>query len=111
VVPQLARSRRRRALEKPLALLGRQPVPETNADPPHPRHATNTGCQFGTQEAGVGRLVRDAPAGSEPKIDRGRLADSFIDRPFRRRLSRRLGWPFTVSPQSCIIRSGHQRYS
>src|SRR5260370_1012327 len=52
--------------------LGERPVPETHADSSHPLHATNTGCQFGTQEAGVGRLVRDAPDGSKPKVDRGR---------------------------------------
>jgi len=40
-------------------------------DPPHPFHATDACGQFGTQEAGVGRLVRHAPDGSEPKVDRG----------------------------------------
>jgi hypothetical protein len=34
--------------------------------------ATNPGGQFRTQEAGVGRLVRDAPNGREPEVDRGR---------------------------------------
>jgi hypothetical protein len=52
-------------------LLRRQPVSEANADSPHPLHATNPGCQFRTEEAGVGRLVRDAPHGGQSKIDRG----------------------------------------
>ena len=72
VIPQLARGRGHRALEEPAALLSRQPVSEANTNPAHPLHATNTGCQFRTQEAGVGRLVRDAPDGSKPKVDRGR---------------------------------------
>src|SRR5882762_7101674 len=54
-------TRRGRTLEEPPALLGCKPVPESDADPPHPRHSTNTGRQFGTQKTGVCCLVRDAP--------------------------------------------------
>jgi hypothetical protein len=42
------------------------------ADAPHPLHPTDTRRQFWTQEAGIGRLVRDAPDGGQPKVDRGR---------------------------------------
>jgi len=69
---QLARGRWRRAFQEPPALLRGQPVPEANAYPPHALHATNAGGQFGAQEAGVGCLIRNAPYGSEPKVDRGR---------------------------------------
>jgi hypothetical protein len=35
-------------------------------------HATNARCQLRTQEARVSRFVRDAPNGSQAKVDRGR---------------------------------------
>jgi hypothetical protein len=52
-------------------LFWRQPVSETNADPPHAFDATNAGGQFGTQEARVGRFVGDASNGRESKVDCG----------------------------------------
>jgi len=79
VIAQVARSRGCRAPEEPPALLRRQPVSEANTDPPHSLHPTNTGCQFRTQEAGVGRLVRDAPDGSEPKIDCSRRVSALFE--------------------------------
>jgi hypothetical protein len=66
--PPEAASRNRKAA----ALLRRQPVPEAHADPAHPFHATDTRCQFGTEEACVGSLVGDAPNGGEPEVARGR---------------------------------------
>jgi hypothetical protein len=39
----------------------------------------DTGRQFGTQEAGVGRLVRDAPDGGQPTIDRGRRISALFE--------------------------------
>jgi len=47
--------------------------------PPHSRHATNTGRQLGTQEAGVGRLVCDAPDGGQSEIDRGRCVSTLLE--------------------------------
>src|SRR5882762_1414981 len=67
----MARARRGRTLEEPPALLGCKPVPESDADPPHPLHSTNSGRQFGTQKTGVCCLVRDAPNGGQPKISCG----------------------------------------
>ena len=79
MIPQLARGRRRRALEEPPALFRCQPIPEAHADPPHPFDSTNTGRQFGTQETSVGRLVRDAPDGGQAKIDRGRRISALFE--------------------------------
>ena len=79
VIPQLARGQRRRALEEPPALLRRQPVSEAHADAPHSFHSTDTRRQFGTQEAGIGRLVGDAPDGGQPKIDRGRRISALFE--------------------------------
>ena len=47
-------------------MLRRQPVSETNTDPPYTLHAADTRGQFGAQESSVGRLVRNAPDGSQP---------------------------------------------
>jgi hypothetical protein len=71
MVAKLAPCSRRPPFKKPSSLLRRQPVSEPNADPPHSPDASNTCGEFRTEEAGVGRLVRDAPNGSEPKVDRG----------------------------------------
>ena len=79
VVPQLARGRRRRGLEQPPALLRRQPVSEAHADPPHALHPTNTGGQLGTQQPGVGGLVRDASDRGQPQIDRGRRISALFE--------------------------------
>jgi hypothetical protein len=78
VIPQFARGQRRRALEEPPALLRRQPVSEAHADAPHSLHSTDTGRQFGTQKAGVGRLVGDAPNRGQSKIDGGRRISSLF---------------------------------
>ena len=56
-----------------------QPVSKTNTDPPHSLHAADTGRQFGTQEPRVGRLVRDAPDGGQPKIDRSRCVSALFE--------------------------------
>jgi hypothetical protein len=45
----------------------------------NPLHPTDTGRQLGTQETGVGRLVRDAPDGGQPKIDRGRRISALFE--------------------------------
>ena len=45
------------------ARLSGQPVSEANTDPPYTFDAADTRRQFWTQEASVGRLVRDAPDG------------------------------------------------
>jgi len=79
VVPQLAHCRRHRTLEEPPALLRRQPVSEAHTEPPHSLDATDPGGQFRTQEAGVGRLVRDAPDGGQSKIDRGRPVSALFE--------------------------------
>jgi hypothetical protein len=71
VVPQLAGRRRCLALEKPSALISRQPVPQPHSDWPHASHAADAGRQLWTQEAGVGSLVRHAANRGEPKVDRG----------------------------------------
>jgi hypothetical protein len=67
MISQITRGRRHATSQEPSALLRRQPVSEANTDPPHSLDATNSGCQFRTQQAAVGRLVRDASDGSEPK--------------------------------------------
>jgi hypothetical protein len=54
LVPELARGRRRDAFEKPPALLRCQPVSQPDANAPHARDPTNTGCQFGAQKTRVG---------------------------------------------------------
>jgi hypothetical protein len=72
VVAKLAHRSRRPAFKKPSSLLRRQPVSEANSDPPYSLDASNTCRQLRTEKTGVGRLVRDAPNGSEPKVDRGR---------------------------------------
>jgi hypothetical protein len=56
-----------------------QPVSEANADSAYSLHATNPGCQFRTEEAGVRRLVRDAPHGGQSKIDRGRCVIALFE--------------------------------
>jgi len=60
-------------------LLGCQPVPESNADPPYPFDAADTRREFGAQESGVGRLVRHAPNGGEPEVDRRRRIPSLFE--------------------------------
>ena len=72
VITQAARCRRCRGIEKPPALLGREPVTESNADASHAFHAANARRQLGTQETGVGSLVRHAPNRGELKVDGGR---------------------------------------
>lgn len=59
-------------IEKPPALLGRQPIPQSHADAPHPLHTANARRQFGTQETSIGSLVRYAPNRGKPKVDGGR---------------------------------------
>jgi hypothetical protein len=79
VVSQLTGCRWCRAIEQAPALLSGQPVSETNADPPYALHAADTRRQFRTQEPRVGRLVRDAPNGGQPKIDRGRRISALFE--------------------------------
>ena len=67
VISELAlECRRCYAVEQSSALLGGQPVPETNSDSAHAFHATDACRQFWTQEASVGRLVRHTTDRSEP---------------------------------------------
>ena len=58
--------------QKPLALLGREPVPNTDTNPADSFDASNSGCQFWTEQSGIGGLVRDPPNGRQAKINRCR---------------------------------------
>jgi hypothetical protein len=60
-------------------LLTSEPVPEPYADPPHAFDATDACRQFRTQETDVGRLVRHATNGGEPKVDRGRRIPALFE--------------------------------
>jgi hypothetical protein len=57
--------------EQPSALFRRQPVPEAHADASEPLYAADASSQFGTEETGIGSLVRDPANGREAQIDRG----------------------------------------
>ena len=59
-------------IQQPSALLWRQPVPETDTQPPHAFDAADAGREFRAQQPGIRRLVRDTADGCEPKVDRRR---------------------------------------
>jgi len=60
--------------KQPPSLFRRQPVPEADAQPSHALDTTNACGQFGTQQTGISRLVRDTTDGGQPQIDgRGRV--------------------------------------
>jgi hypothetical protein len=54
------------------ALLNSQPVAQANAPIPHPLDATNPSGEIGTQQAGVGCLIGEAPNGAQAQIDGSR---------------------------------------
>jgi hypothetical protein len=58
-----------RARQEPLALLSREPVANPNPNPPHPLHSPNSGGQFRTEQAGVGRLKGNPSHRRAPKVD------------------------------------------
>ncbi len=69
MVAQLSRRGWLGVFQQPPALLGRQPVPELDAETSDALHATDARSQFGAQEARISRLVGDPANGCEPQID------------------------------------------
>jgi hypothetical protein len=63
MVAELSRRGGLRVFQQPPALLRRQPVPEPDAETSYAFHAADAGGQLRAQEAGIGRLVRDAANG------------------------------------------------
>ena len=60
--------------KQPPPLFRRQPVPKSDAQASHALDTTNACGQFGTQQTGISRLVRDTADGGQPQIDgRGRV--------------------------------------
>ena len=55
--------------EQPSALFRRQPVPEADADPSDPSHAPDARSQFGTQQTGISRFVRDPGNRGDSQVD------------------------------------------
>jgi len=47
-------------------LIGGEPVAQANAQAPNAFHSPDAGGEFGAEEAGVSRLVRDTPDGGQP---------------------------------------------
>jgi hypothetical protein len=68
---ELTQGRRLGVLQKPPALLGRQPISQPDAKTSHAFHAADTGGEFRAQETGVRRLVRHATNGRQAQVDRG----------------------------------------
>jgi hypothetical protein len=55
-------------------LLDRQPVADPHAVFPDPFHAPDAGSEIGTEEAGIGRLVRKPTNCGQTQVDRrGRI--------------------------------------
>jgi hypothetical protein len=65
VIPFAAERIRNQTRQKPFALLGGEPVPDTNSNPAHSLNPSDSGCKFRTEQAGVGGLVGDPPNGGE----------------------------------------------
>ena len=60
--------------KQPPPLFRRHPVPKSDAQASHALDTTNACGQFGTQQTGISRLVRDPADGCQPQIDfRGRV--------------------------------------
>jgi hypothetical protein len=53
-------------------LVGGEPVAQPDANPTHALHATNAGCEFRTEQPGIGRFMGHAAHGGQPQVDRGR---------------------------------------
>lgn len=71
VVPLAPQRLPLRTGEQSLALFGREPVAHADSDPARSLHSSNSGGQFRTEQAGVGRL-KCKPAGRHlDEVDRG----------------------------------------
>jgi hypothetical protein len=69
VIAEGTRCRWRRVFKQPPPLFRRQPVPKSDAQASHALDTTNACRQFGTQQTGISRLVRDTADGCQPQID------------------------------------------
>jgi hypothetical protein len=54
--------------QKPLALLGGEPVPNPDSNPAHSLHPSDSRCEFRTEQARIGCLIRHTPDGGQPRL-------------------------------------------
>ncbi len=79
VIAEFARGGRRPPRQQSPSLLGREPVSQPNAETSHALDAPNAGCQFGTEQPGIGRLVGHAAHRGESQVDRGRGVAALLE--------------------------------
>ena len=65
--------------QQPPPLLRREPVAQVDAEAAHALHPSNSGRQFGTEQARIGRFVGHAPYRCEPQVDRRRGIASLFE--------------------------------
>ncbi len=69
-----------RTRQKPLALLGGEPVPDTDSNPAHSFNPSDSGRKLRAEQAGIGRLIRDPSDGGEAQVDRSRCVQPLFEK-------------------------------